>query len=242
MRELFQREWFGVDLMTIHPSSCDRTPDEKFYDEFYQRLFTRMRSFEDLPPEWRRVKMSVGDLILHRTQVGDKVMSIGCGLGFVEAYLASRGRKVVAIEPSKSASRLLENLKGVDVRHGFFPDAVSQVEISETALLYMVSVEYSMDNAQLARLLAAMATAKDSDLLLISTTVYKPRLALWLRRTAGLIRAGLTARRTLGRLWGYERTKQELLRLCTDAEFMATEDGEIDSMYWVYAGRRSRSA
>ena len=93
MRKFYQQEWFGIDFKSFVKLDSGRVADKSFYDKFYDEFYKRYKSYEELPESWRNSKKAVADLILGHSFPDEKILSIGCGSGYVEYLLRKEGRK-----------------------------------------------------------------------------------------------------------------------------------------------------
>lgn len=64
----------------------------RFYEHFYRHLLTKFSAWSDLPSAWRDEKQPVVDLLYRSMHAGARtLLSVGCGIGFVEHELLQRG-------------------------------------------------------------------------------------------------------------------------------------------------------
>src|SRR3989304_3235193 len=108
MRKLYQREWFGIDFSSFANLDPRNIADGSFYDKFYDKFYRNFSSYDELPQEWRLSKKQVADFILSQTNNNDRLLSIGCGNGYIEYLLWREGRNIIAVEPSLKSTRFLE--------------------------------------------------------------------------------------------------------------------------------------
>ena len=87
MRKFYQEEWFGIKFKSFVKLDSSRVAEKSFYDKFYDEFYKRYKSYEELPEVWRNSKKAVADLILGQTFPDGKILSIGCGSGYVEYLL-----------------------------------------------------------------------------------------------------------------------------------------------------------
>ena len=69
------------------PTSINQLPTADFYSAFYDELFRRYDNFEALPGEWRKNKTQTAKAISGKIPRNSRVLSFGCGLGYVEHQL-----------------------------------------------------------------------------------------------------------------------------------------------------------
>jgi len=87
-RPFWQREWFGIEFSDLHCElSLTSLASSKFYDIFYRELFNKYHSMDQLPQEWRNEKQQVANHLNCLIPRNARVLSLGCGLGFIEKFL-----------------------------------------------------------------------------------------------------------------------------------------------------------
>jgi SAM-dependent methyltransferase len=174
----------------------------------------------------------VADFILQHTSEGDRLLSIGCGNGYVEFLLARHARRITAVEPSRQATHMLRSAQSaVRIHEGYFPQAVPAGEES-FALAYMVATEYVFDNRGLRRLLSAIRDSGIPSFLLISASVHPFSPVQYVRGVGKALLARLKLR-PLGQFWGYERSATEMVRLFRQAGFPRLSQGRLGHYFWV---------
>jgi len=78
---------FSLRENQLQNLGSSRVADKSFYDKFCDEFYKRYKSYEELPEVWRNSKKAVADLILGQTFPDGKILSIGCGSGYVEYLL-----------------------------------------------------------------------------------------------------------------------------------------------------------
>jgi len=102
----------------------------KVWSKFYDRTV-------QLDPAYVRHLREMIDAVV---RVGDTVLDIGCGTGLGTTYAAIRARKVLAVDPSEEMTLRLEQkisrerLDNVELRRGFFPDALEEGETFDAVI------------------------------------------------------------------------------------------------------------
>lgn len=115
-KSFWQAEWQNIQFRTLNvPLSIFKRPASGFYDAFYREVFLKYESFEALPLEWRKNKADTARAI--NSIIGDvpSVLSVGCGLGFVEKSLLEMNPilEIDTFDFSDVARRWLKKIKGV---------------------------------------------------------------------------------------------------------------------------------
>ena len=87
MRKMYETEWFGIKFSELPDNDLRQLADESFYSNFYEALFRKFKCYDELPFSYRQHKSEVAELIATQCQQSCKVLSVGCGLGYIENIL-----------------------------------------------------------------------------------------------------------------------------------------------------------
>ena len=167
---LYQSIWNGIDLVDISqdPSRLTRgTPNALFYAEFYRRL--RGAGYT-LAPEWIRSRRTLSERLrqwLARAAASrgtvlaqEKILSLGAGLGMVEAPLIREGLDITLHEIAPEAFGLLPSLAETKDLPGGIKTLVGPLEnIPDRGfdIVFVGSCEYACrDDADFARFLGQL--------------------------------------------------------------------------------------
>ncbi len=185
----------------------------------------KYKRYDELPDDWksgkREVAQHLATLICRRT----RVLSIGCGNGYIEQLLVdehSFGGAIVALEPNISCSQWV-NKDRISLVHGKFPDAIPDPATFDFA--YAASIDYVFSDDQYLKFLRSIRESGIKDFLLTIVitpdTSFKGTVRYWLSRLAP--RFGL---RKQGQLWGYLRTPMEHRLMIEKAGLFIVEAGQ----------------
>lgn len=238
MRKFYQTTWFGIDFKSLGGLSSRVVADEGFYSRFYLEFFKIFSSYDELSKEWKDGKKMVADLIVKHTNDGERLLSIGCGSGYVEYLLSGMNRDVTAIEPSEYATKFLRDADGVKLYHGYFPECLSG-EKDEFDYAYMIGTEYALEDAELIKLLSEARKFPLRNFLLVCCSVDSGSfLRKAISTAAGMVKNILSAVGLYdrGQLWGYLRTPDELEKIFKSAGFMITETGFMNEQIFYVKG------
>lgn len=139
--KIWQKEWFKIPFKELNIRlSLNRLPDQKFYDSFYDLLFKKYLSWNNLPKEWIREKELLALEIIKLIPFKAKVLSFGTGLGFVEdKILALRDDiQLSCFDTSKKSSKWF--LK----RHKNIPFYTDIEKLEKFDFIFFSQVLYSM--------------------------------------------------------------------------------------------------
>jgi len=238
MRKLYQTAWLGINFRKSFALDSNKIADEDFYDKFYRELFRRYSTYDEFPANWRRNKTAVADFILSETNPQDRLLSIGCGSGYVEVLLSEAYRDITAIEPSHEATRLLARYPAVKLISGFFPGCLQSAERPAYDVACLNAVDYCLAEDGLAALLRQIYDYPVDKLILISVSSYN-KYALG-RGFKDFVKELLRLLHLYhpGQFWGYRRTRQELTRAVREAGYHEVQCGFIGAGNLWVKGRR----
>jgi SAM-dependent methyltransferase len=234
MQKLFQKEWFGIDFKSIVKLDSKKIADSFFYDKFYDEFYKRFSSYEELPEDWKLSKKQVADFILKQTIKSDRLLSIGCGNGYIEFLLWKEGKNIIAVEPSQKSIKFLEQLSEVKIYHGYFPECLGNTKEATFDLAYMSATEYVFDKKELVKLLIEIKDFGVKNFLLVSVCVYNGHsLSRFIKYIAKLM-LSFIGLYEIGQFWGYSRTTDELVLAFKKAGFKNIESGFLNKgHFWI---------
>ena len=70
MKNMYQKEWHGIELKSFSTSDINNIPDQDFYDSFYKEFFDKFSCFNDLDPLWVDYKINIAKKIIR--EIGEK--------------------------------------------------------------------------------------------------------------------------------------------------------------------------
>jgi hypothetical protein len=117
-RLMWQFEWqdiefrkLGVKLKFFNRASAD------FYSTFYKELFYRYAGYDELPKNWRDEKYKTAKSVAQLLKGKKKIMSVGCGLGYIEKCIVELKPhcQIDAYDFSMDASFWLNSVEGIRV-------------------------------------------------------------------------------------------------------------------------------
>ena len=109
-------DWQGITFseLGVKLNFFNRASSE-FYSKFYKELFSRYTGYENLPKSWRQEKFDTALEISKLVEDEQAILSIGCGLGFVEKSLVDINPtlNIDAYDFAETANRWLRKVAGV---------------------------------------------------------------------------------------------------------------------------------
>jgi hypothetical protein len=107
-RKIYSKSWQGIEFKSFANLSKKNVADSTFYDKFYERLFSKYSSYDELDKDWLDQKSEVTDFLNDLAAPNTRLVSIGCGLGFIEACLWSRRSRDLEIHVQDFSQKALK--------------------------------------------------------------------------------------------------------------------------------------
>jgi len=247
MKRMYQTEWLGIQFTDFTNPSTTALAGSDFYNAFYRELFRRYGGYDELDVIWRRNKEELAEWIAKRVPAGCRVLSVGCGLGYIELCLHRAHGQNIELHVHDHASDALNWLRQE------LPD--KRIHLTGKAksglfdLIYLSAVDYAETQHDMIRLLSAQKAQlrEGGSCLLISASFLEESLsAIQKVKSEGkdIIKRVLEAfgvyRR--GQFWGWQRTQLEYRELMTQAGYVDVVDGFIatqNQRTYFIEGRKS---
>ena len=235
MQKIYVSSWLGIDFDSLPIElSSRRIADSHFYEAFYEKFFSEVHSYKEIKDlAYIPRKQAILNHLIQLTQKEKKILSIGCGLGYLEYELSRKNNSldIVAIDPG-SASVFLQNTN-IHVLKGFFPEVLNS-NLNSFDFVFASSIDYAFTDTQYENFLKSVVKFGIKKFLL--TEIYLPqtdlisKIKLLLKET--LITLGVFKS---GQFWGYNRTLDEHVIILKRAGFNSFELGNYDHSYWINA-------
>lgn len=232
MKKLYQKEWFGIPFKSFSALDSKRIAGGSFYDKFYNEFYRKFNAYADLPSEWKEKKGLIAEFLLGQTEPQTRILSVGCGIGYIENILKNQNRDITVIEPSLRATGFLEQNNELKIYHGYFPGCLPE-NTERFDLIYFVDTDYVFNQQELAALMKSAYKYCDT-LMFFSITGEDSWLSSFkegLKSVASLL--GLYAR---GQFWGYLRTVKDFCDCFRNSGYLQIKSGYLrKDVYWVKA-------
>ncbi|MBQ3060266.1 MAG: methyltransferase domain-containing protein [Desulfovibrio sp.] len=252
MRRFYQESWQGIPFTAFSHISFFRLAEPKFYATFYEELFRRYKSWDDLPEQWRANKVAdarwLADRLRVRQTLADesapalRVLSIGSGVGYMEKLLLDQvpGMELYVNEPSTVGMKWLRQIIPTERIFIGLPPLCLPPDVHYD-MIYLSAVDYGIPQAELIRLLQALRVqlAPGGELVCLSASLLEEDslIGSFVNSLKIVIRGVL---HYLGirrqQFWGWRRTRNEYRQLFKQAGFTDISDGWLDSSvdtYWI---------
>lgn len=238
MRKIFQTEWFGIRFADLPLTISEHEiAGVEFYSTFYEEFYRRFRSYSDLPDYWISGKEEIAQHLALLANGNNKVLSIGCGNGYIEKRLIELigCNDIVAIEPGIIASQWVDTDK-VELLHGLFPDVLDRKYSSDNFdFIYASGIDYVFDDATYRSFLSSVAEFGIDDFMLTEIFVAQQDIISNIKNFVKKL-IGVIGLRKRGQFWGYLRTVKEHEVFLREAGFNSFESGRYKhGAYWIKA-------
>lgn len=246
MKKLFQNSWQGISFAEFTHTDANKLADSEFYSKFYAAFFKKYSTPDQLEKEWLGEKRKISQLVMSRLSSKDaRILSIGCGLGVVEADLIKEGFKNLEVtETTQAPLRWISQwLLPEKIHVGFFPGCLRPEDKYDYVLLS--AIDYCFDEAEwVAFLKDVKKRLLPGGKYLIVSVSFRPPLSLmaavtsYLREAKSWFLDALKVR-SRGQFWGYIRSYEEhALSVRNSGCFIEVEGETEGSLYWLEAKPR----
>lgn len=148
MRAFYQTEWHQIPFSSFAELSSKNLADQHFYDAFYQTLFKKYAGYDDLPKGWRHCKTEIADWLVTQIPEGARVLSIGCGLGFIEQRISRMHGTKLDLHVQDFSAEALKWLREVVPAENIH---VSDETLGDAGFdfIYLCALDYALTNGHL---------------------------------------------------------------------------------------------
>lgn len=238
MKKFHQFQWQGIAFSSFIDMDFENIADSEFYERFYQAFYGKYSDWTQLDDDYAEQKTYAAKSILeqfdtHGVDKNQAILSIGCGLGYIEKVIYENGYKNLNVcDVSQKALQWIESILQTEyVFPGFFPDCIP--EGKKYDVIMMNVVDYALEDKIFISLLQnAKKYVKENGMVLItSPTYYRVNFFEELKEKTikGIITLldtlGIRKRKHPGQLWGYMRTEEEFYNLFQKSTFTEIEIG-----------------
>lgn len=240
MRAFYQTEWHGIPFCNFCKTSANTPASPSFYSAFYRAFFDKYDGYDKLDINWRRNKDAVADWLASTIPDNARVLSVGCGLGYVENRLWSKRGDHIELHAQDPSPEALQWLKEVMPASRIHESLQNQKESFD--FIYLSAVDYAMRDSELVRLLTELSgyLRQGGNLLMISASFLEESLQRAAVRSTKDAIKWLLERFCLydrGQFWGWMRTRNEYQNVMSESGLVFLKDGFIETpnqaIYWI---------
>lgn len=245
MKKFYQTEWQSISFFSVHRLSSTTLAGPEFYNAFYRTLFAKYPNYDALDADWRRTKDEISDWLAATLPDGCRVLSVGCGLGYMEQRLWRKHGNRIELHVQDYASegiRWLRQVLPADRIHDGGREVCTQSEEDNYDLIYLSAVDYALPDDDLIGLLTELRSRlrNGREIMIISASFLDDSFGQqiirsvkepvkWVLETIGL--------RHRGQFWGWMRSKGEYQNIMRAAGLASVTDGFFETShqrtYWI---------
>ncbi len=238
MKRFYQTQWQGISFKDLPRLSTTEVAGKEFYNSFYHEVFRRYEGYDKLDTMWRYVKNEKADWIAKRLPLGSRVLSVGCGLGYIEHCLYQEHKQNFDLHVQDYASDALVWLsRELPASRIHLNAGVGcQTESGMFDYIYLSDVDYAVEETGMIDLLSDLKKKlrQSGTCLMISASFLEetPKFAERIKCRGKeavkhvLERWGLYHR---DQFWGWKRTRSEYRELMRKAGYLSISDGFIET-------------
>ena len=241
MKKFWQTEWQGILFSTFAKLSSTELAGEEFYNAFYRAFFERYRGYQDLDQKWRGDKDVIANWIARQLPSNACVLSVGCGLGYVEQKLWNEHGDRIEIHVTDYANDAMRWLREVipENRIHDAADTAGGLGELEFDLIYLSAIDYALTDHELIHLLVQLKERlKINGRLVIVSASYLDQSFSFSRIIKDIVKIilDISGLRSRGQFWGWMRSRTEYQNLMNLSGFNVVDDGYINMVsqtYWI---------
>ena len=242
MKKIFCTQWQGIQFSSFNTPTPHILAGASFYNDFYTVWFSKYSGYDQLPSDWRINKDQIADWLASLMPSHSRVLSVGCGIGYIEQRLWAKHSDHVDLHVSDYASVSMDWLRQVvpherihDAEHGF--DCLGKFDI-----IYLSAVDYALPNDLLIPYISCLSNLlnENGQIIIISACFIDDSLIdgiihdtkAFAKRVLALI--GI---RPLGQFWGWLRSRSEYCKIMRSAKIFNLSDGFLvtptQKTFWI---------
>tara|TARA_Y100001978_G_C23676277_1_gene426581 strand:+ start:1114 stop:1848 length:735 start_codon:yes stop_codon:yes gene_type:complete len=235
----YQTEWHDIEFKSFWKVSRKKLANESFYSKFYYEFFKKYKSFDDLNNKWIIRKRFIAKWLKSKITPSSKVLSIGCGIGYIEKILWENNNKDIDLHihdlvstSHKWIKEILPEEKihiGKDIPHGF-------------DIIILTSLDYSFSKNSFKNFLKKISKSlnKNGFIIVISASYlgesnFTPKRFLKDKLKSVQHLFGF---RKSEQFWGWMRSRKEYIEIMQSIFTNNYSDGFIEipqqeNVYWI---------
>jgi len=223
---MYQKDWFGIKFRNTNSL---KIADSNFYNDFYTDLFKKYADFQSLPNQWKKQKEMIAKFLITKFGNNQSVLSIGCGLGYIESYIVMNSNTNLFVHDfSSSLIKWLSNI--IPNSNRIIGDLSTALNNRNYGYIFMSAFDYALTDEELIDTLKAL-NKKKCEIIIISASFEEEKISLKDKFKKHLKRILINMRIfNPGQFWGWTRTEQEYKKLLTDSGYKIKESGFIDQV------------
>ncbi len=204
-----------------------RRASSEFYSKFYGELFRRYENYDSLPSVWRQNKSNTAYEISKLIENETLVLSVGCGLGYVEKEIVGKvpKLKIDAYDFAETANKWLREVEGVN--------SIQSLEDSKKYnFIYCTQLFYALSDKEIFEFSSMVKErlSKDGVFLTVNTSLHSKENGIEVLSFDNSIKSKVKKmmrplyvflfplyyfllRRKSAQFWGWQRDNEELVNI-----------------------------
>jgi hypothetical protein len=249
MRKMFQKQWHNIQFDEISTISSRRMAGADFYGKFYKAFFDRYKKFDELDKDWLDQKGQIVNLVAMIVKSDSKVLSVGCGLGYIENCL-------IKLRPNidlcvQEVTKICWPWLSSDIKESQrFVGEITKCLPNEKKydIIYLSGVDYAIDSGDLIGILTYLRKLLEPGgrCLMISASFNDDQEAVksFARNAKDLAKYlfEILLFKSRGQFWGWSRNESEYNALMNKAGYKNIESGFTEKcghrQYWISGSGR----
>ncbi len=229
-----QHHWLGINFSELGSVlDPNKVADSDFYESFYRTIKLTYPTYKDLPQDWRIKKDLDATLLSSLVEQGSKILSYGCGIGYLESGIIDKVGPFFVTDFSPVILHYRPDLSSYFLNlNEIFAHSFSHILLNQAV--------YAFDGDSITKLIVALSKLLSPTGKLIITFnevenhqalkvrafiqsfMIKKRIPQFLKYFFSLATQN-NQKQGQGQGWGYLRTKKEMISLCNRCNFARVE-------------------
>ena len=150
-KAIWNSSWLGIHFIELGIKlSFFKRASSIFYSKFYNELYKRYNNLDELPADYKNVKINTAKEISKLINKHDEILAYGCGIGFIEIELANNVeyKNLEAFDFNKKTPKWLIKNNKIQYVHRINKD-------KKYDLIYFTQVFYSMSDKEIELLISS---------------------------------------------------------------------------------------
>ena len=238
MKKLYQSQWHNIKFKDFYKISKNELPESAFYEKFYNLFHKKYSSYKDLDRFWIKEKLKYIEIFKKSSKFSkkSKILSVGCGTGFIEKELIKNNKfdNIEVTEVSDSPLKWLKKyISPLNIHIGYFPDCIKHD--NKFDLIILSSIDYVFSDKEYISFIKNVNKSlnENGECILISVSHLKNDLFYTLKKNIQNIIAYFD---TKSQFYGYSRRSKELITLMNIGGFKFLDGDRNDKIlagvYW----------
>lgn len=233
MKKFFETSWHKINFNSFHKTSINEMPNSNFYNNFYNIFFNKYKSYEELDKVWISKKNEIADWILSRIKSGDNVLSVGCGIGYIESKLFNNKTKNFNLDIFDFAPTSIKWLMNEIPSENIY--IMENKHSEKYDIIYFSAVDYALTNKELLDMIKFYRdNLKENGFIVLISASFLKKENSTIKNIVMLIKFYLNYLKVViykskYQFWGWKRSQDEYRKIIINTGFCNFEDGFINS-------------